>query len=377
MRTGGELFWCRLSGRAVDAGDLSQGTVWMLEDVTQHKAAEEALARAHELVRHAFGRYVSEEVAESLLRAPESLELGGEERETTILMSDLRGFTAMTARLTPHEVIEVLNLYLEAMVDVIGRYQGTIDEIIGDAILVIFGAPVSCDDHADKAVACGLAMQLAMRDVNQRLVAKGAAELEMGIGVHTGRVIVGNIGSLRRTKYAAVGFNVSLAGRIESFTVGGQLLISADTRGKVKAPLRINKRFQVEPKGVASSVLLFEIVAIGGPFDLSLPSRWKPLRPLAPPLPVRLTTLEESFAGRTVHQGHLTEVSDVEANVQSPVPLAILSNLKITVSETPRGNPAGDIYGKVLESVTKTPGRARIWFTSISPELRTWLSALG
>ena len=211
-----ELFWCRLSGRAVDAGDLSQGTVWMLEDVTQHKVAEEALARAHELVRHAFGRYVSEEVAESLLRAPESLELGGEEREATILMSDLRGFTAMTARLTPHEVIEVLNVYLEAMVDVIGRYQGTIDEIIGDAILVIFGAPVSCDDHADKAVACGLAMQLAMRDVNQRLVAKGASELEMGIGVHTGRVIVGNIGSLRRTKYAAVGFNVSLAGRIES-----------------------------------------------------------------------------------------------------------------------------------------------------------------
>ena len=264
MRKGGELFWCRLSGRAVDAGDLSQGTVWMLEDVTQHKTAEEALARAHELVRHAFGRYVSEEVAESLLRAPESLELGGEERETTILMSDLRGFTAMAARMTPHEVIEVLNLYLEAMVDVIGRYQGTIDEIIGDAVLVIFGAPAPCDDHADKAVACGLAMQLAMRDVNQRLVAKGASELEMGIGVHTGRVIVGNIGSLRRTKYAAVGSNVNLAARIESFTVGGQLLISEDTRGKVKAPLRIDKQFQVEPKGAASSVLLFEIGAIGG-----------------------------------------------------------------------------------------------------------------
>jgi hypothetical protein len=78
-----------------------------------------------------------------------------------------------------------------------------------------------------------------------------------------------------------------------------------------------------------------------------------------------------------VHEGHLTEVSDVEANVQSPVPLAALSNLKITVSETLQGNPAGDIYGKVLESAAETPGRARIWFTSISPELRTWLSALG
>jgi PAS domain S-box-containing protein len=377
MRQGGELFWCRLSGRAVDARDVSQGTVWMLEDVTQQKAAAEALRQAHELVRHAFGRYVSEEVAESLLRGPEGLELGGEEREATILMSDLRGFSAMAARLTPHEVIEVLNLYLEAMVDVIGRYHGTIDEIIGDAILVIFGAPVSCEDHADKAVACGLAMQLAMRDVNQRLVAKGASELEMGIGVHTGRVIVGNIGSSRRTKYAAVGSNVNLAGRIESFTVGGQLLISEDTRGKVKAPLRIDKQFQVEPKGGASSVRLFEIGAIGGPFDLSLPSRSKPLRPLAPPLSIRFTTLEESFAGRTVHEGHLTEVSDLEASVQSPHALAVLSNLKITVSESPQGNPAGDIYGKVLESVADTPGRARIWFTSISPEFKTWLNALG
>jgi PAS domain S-box-containing protein len=377
MRKGGELVWCRLSGRAVDARDLSQGTVWMLEDVTQQRAATEALRQAHALVRQAFGRYVSEEVAESLLRAPESLELGGEEREATILMSDLRGFTAMATRLTPREVIEVLNLYLEAMVDVIGRYHGTIDEIIGDAILVIFGAPVSCDDHADQAVACGLAMQLAMRGVNQRLVAKGASELEMGIGVHTGPVIVGNIGSLRRTKYAAVGSNVNLAGRIESFTVGGQLLISEDTREKVKAPLRIDKEFQVEPKGTASSVRLFEVGAIGGPVNLSLPFRAKALRPLAPPLSIQFTILEESFAGRTVYEGHMTDVSDLEASVQSPVALAVLSNLKITVGESLHGNPAGDIYGKVLESVAGNPGCARIWFTSISPETRTWLNARG
>ena len=124
-------------------------------------------------------------------------------------MSDLRGFTAMAGRQQPREVIEFLNLYLEAMVEVISRYEGTIDEIIGDAILVIFGAPLACQDHAAKAVACGLAMQLAMIEVNRRLVAKGAGEVEMGIGIHTGPVIVGNIGSLRRTKYAAVGSNVN------------------------------------------------------------------------------------------------------------------------------------------------------------------------
>src|SRR3989442_13147452 len=94
------------------------------------------------------------------------MEVGGEEREAAILRSGLRGFTAMAERMPPREVIEILNLYLETMVDVIGRYEGSIDEIIGDAILVIFGAPVASHDHAAKAVACGLAMQLAMTDVN-------------------------------------------------------------------------------------------------------------------------------------------------------------------------------------------------------------------
>jgi adenylate cyclase len=187
------------------------------------------------------------------------------------------------------------------MVDVISRYEGTIDEIIGDAILVIFGAPLASGDHAAKAVACGLAMQLAMAEVNRRLLAKGAAELEMGIGINTGRVIVGNIGSLRRTKYAAVGSNVNLAGRIESFTTGGQILISENTREKVQAPLRIDGQYKVEPKGAAGSLLLYEIGGIGEPFNLSLPSRSVALCPLPQPLPVSFTVLEEKFAGRTIH----------------------------------------------------------------------------
>jgi adenylate cyclase len=347
-----------------------------VDQLRRSLAAKNAeLARAHELVRRAFGRYVSEEVAESLLRTPEALELGGEEREATILMSDLRGFTAMAGRMAPREVIEVLNLYLETMVDVIGRYEGTIDEIIGDAILVIFGAPIASDDHPAKAVACGLAMQLAMADVNQRLMAKDGVQLEMGIGIHTGRVIVGNIGSLRRTKYAAVGSNVNLAGRVESFTTGGQVLITEDTRARIAVPLRIDGQFQVEPKGATQSLLLFEIGGIDAPFSLSLPSRTAPLRALAEPLPVTFTVLEEKFIGRTVHEGQLTELSPFEARLRSPLAPAVLSNLKITVAASPHGNPAGEIYGKVVEVAEGTPGLARVRFTSTTPELKAWVTA--
>src|SRR5262245_3182551 len=332
------------------------------------------LARAHALVRRAFGRYVSEEVAETLLRDPEGLELGGEERETTILMSDLRGFTAMAEEPTPRDVIDVLNLYLEAMVDVISRYEGTIDEIIGDAILVIFGAPVACEDHAAKAVACGLAMQLAMTEVNAQLAAKAGIALEMGIGIHTGPVVVGNIGSLRRTKYAAVGANVNLAGRVESFTTGGQVLITEGTRRRITTPLRIEAEFQVEPKGAAQSMRLYEVGGVGAPFGLELPSLAGTLRALPTPVPVRFTVLEEKFVGRTVNEGELIEVSEREARVRSALAPAVLSNLKILVDARPGGNPDGEIYGKVVEVVPGPPGVARIRFTSITSDLRVWVA---
>ena len=342
-----------------------------LRDLDRLRLVE--LGRAHELVRRAFGRYVSEEVATSILQSPEGLELGGEEREVTILMSDLRGFTALAARLTPREVIEFLNLYLEAMVDVISHYGGTIDEIIGDAILVLFGAPLASDDHAAKAVACGLAMQLAMTDVNQRLTAKGAAPLEMGIGINTGRVIVGNIGSLRRTKYAAVGSNVNLAGRIESFTTGGQVLISENTREAIKLPMRLDAQFSVEPKGATRSLKLHEVGGIGEPFNLSLPARSEALCPLPQPLPISLTVLEEKFLGRTVHVGRLVAVSASEAGIESELALVPLSNLKIELKPVAGANPGGEIYAKVIGTVAGVAGQTRIRFTSVSPELKIWM----
>jgi adenylate cyclase len=314
---------------------------------------------------------------EALLDSPDGLKLGGEEREVTILMSDLRGFTAMAARLTPQEVISCLNLYLETMVEVITRYQGTIDEIIGDAILVLFGAPVSCEEHASKAVACGLAMQLAMADVNRRLAAQGAPELEMGIGIHTGRVIVGNIGSVRRTKYAAVGSNVNLAGRIESFTTGGQLLISGSTRDRIKAPLRIDGEFRVEPKGAASALQLYEIGGLGEPYGLSLPDRSQELRPLAQPVAAQFTILEEKFVGRTLHPGRLVAVSELEAALESPLSVAPLSNLKLQIEAVPGANPAGEIYAKVIASAAEEPPRMRIRFTSVTPDLKAWLRKGG
>src|SRR5262245_60541295 len=146
----------------------------MLEIATNHgdfieadlQSQAEALARRSQFIRETFGRYVSEDVVTQLLDAPEGLELGGVKRKVTILMSDVRGFTALAECLEPREVMTFLNGYLEAMVDVILAYQGTIIEILGDGLLVLFGAPLSRDDDAARAVACALSMQLRMDAIN-------------------------------------------------------------------------------------------------------------------------------------------------------------------------------------------------------------------
>ncbi|HVM50376.1 MAG TPA: adenylate/guanylate cyclase domain-containing protein [Candidatus Acidoferrum sp.] len=367
----------------IAGGDLEQTVDFMGDFSTafnsmtrQLKESYQELERRNQFIRKTFGRYTSDEVVEALLDAPDGLKLGGEEREVTLLMSDLRGFTAMAARLTPQEVIACLNLYLESMVEVITRYQGTIDEIIGDAILVLFGAPMPCEGHASKAVACGLAMQLAMPEVNRRLAGQGAPELAMGIGIHTGRVIVGNIGSLRRSKYAAVGSNVNLAGRIESFTTGGQLLISENTREQIQTPLQTLGQFKVEPKGAARSLQLYEVGGIGEPFNLSLPLRCEALAPLPQPLPISFTVLEEKFLGRTVHQGRLAALSESEAGMECELLLLPLSNLKIDLKPVPGANPGGEIYAKVIGAVAGSADQTRIRFTAVSPELKVWMQPL-
>src|SRR5512140_3955219 len=172
----------------IAAGDLEQRVDFMgdfsiaFNKMTQQlKDSYQELERRNEFIRKVFGRYTSDEVVEALLDAPDGLKLGGEKREVTILMSDLRGFTALSERLDATEVVSLLNRYLSAMVEVIQRHGGTIDEIIGDAILVLFGAPLAMENASKIAVVCALDMQKAMGSVNEQIIKLGWPQIEMGI----------------------------------------------------------------------------------------------------------------------------------------------------------------------------------------------------
>jgi adenylate cyclase len=237
-----------------------------------------ALQVRNRFIRETFGRYLSNEIVESLLETPTGLKLGGEKRTVTILMADLRGFTSMSEKLPPEDVVNIINIYLETMTEIIFRYQGTIDEFIGDAILAIFGAPIQRDNDARRAVACSLEMQLAMTSVNDYCQRAGYPDTAMGIGINTGEVVVGNIGGKKRTKYGVVGLNVNLTSRIESYTVGGQILISEATLGACGPILRTDGRVEVMPKGFSRPIVIYEVGGIGGEYGLYLPANGKPLK---------------------------------------------------------------------------------------------------
>lgn len=356
----------------------------MLEMTTDHADAieaelqsqAEALERRGQFIRETFGRYVSEEVVVQLLDAPEGLELGGAKRKVTVLMSDVRGFTALAECLEPQEVMTFLNRYLEAMLDVILAYRGTIIEILGDGLLVLFGAPLSRDDDAERAVACALAMQLRMDDTNAPNRQAGLPEVEMGIGIHTGEVVVGNIGSQQRTKYGVVGSAVNLTGRIESYTTGGQILISPSTYAETAAVLTVSHQMTVAPKGVAAPLTLYAVSGIGGVHNLSLPIQTETLVPLPEALAVRYTILEGKFAGSALYAGRVVKLATKTAELHVDQSVAVFSNLKLHLLRPSGEMVPGELFAKVVETLSEEATRVVVHFTSIPESARIFLDTV-
>ncbi|CAI8163542.1 MAG: Adenylate cyclase 2 [Pseudidiomarina mangrovi] len=222
-------------------------------------------SQAKQQVTNQFGLYVPPELVNDIVANPEALDLTGQERQLTVLFSDVRGFTSFAENLAPAQLTRVMNQLLSPVTRAIHQHRGTIDKYMGDAVMAFWGAPLADSEHAWHAVQGALAMQRALADSNREFVQQGLPALQMGIGVHTGLMSVGNMGSDFRMAYTVMGDNVNLGSRIEALskTYGAHILLSADTvaaLGARAAELPLRPVDLVRVKGRQAPVQLLELL---------------------------------------------------------------------------------------------------------------------
>jgi adenylate cyclase len=228
-------------------------------------------------LRTTFGKYMTEAVMQHLMEG--KVQLGGETLKVTIVFTDIRSFTTISEKMEAHALVGLLNEYFTDMVSVIMKEDGVVDKYIGDAIMAVFGAPVPKSDDAIRAVRAAVHMRVGLAKLNERLAARGIAPIKTGIGIHTGEVVAGNIGSDARMEYTVIGDAVNLASRLESNTkeVGADILISEDTYAEVKDKIEAKPVRELTVKGRVQPVMTYEVTGLkGGPMLKDLQKSERP-----------------------------------------------------------------------------------------------------
>jgi adenylate cyclase len=218
--------------------------------------------RQKRAVKKLFGRYVSKDVYKQLIDNPELARLGGGRREMSVLFSDIRGFTTITEKGDPEALVAQLNEYFSRMVDLVFHHKGTVDKFVGDMVMALFSAPLDDAEHADHAVQTAVDMVAELGRLNAKWVSEGKSELDIGVGVNSGEMIAGNIGSSAIMSYTVIGDNVNLGARLESLNKDykTRIIISDATRGRLKNQYSIRPLGDVIVKGKSRPVAIFEIV---------------------------------------------------------------------------------------------------------------------
>jgi Adenylate cyclase, family 3 (some proteins contain HAMP domain) len=319
-------------------------------------------------VTDAFKRYTSPQIADYVLHTPGGEARGGASREISVLFADLRGSTALSVGLSPERLVEMLNRFFEKMSEVVNRFGGTVIEFLGDSVFAVFGAPTEDPDHAFHAVSCAVGMQNALQEVNETNRACGDPELSIGIGVHTGECIVGNIGSREKMKYGCVGETVNLAARIESLTVGGEVLISETSASAISAPMDITGRREFLPKGAREPMTALEIAGIG-PLRLLRHGEtfsWMEVHPAAE---VAFRFLNErKYADETVRIGRITALSPdgLYAVLRCEPEPAVSADLMIDIGDALYAKVTGRAEDGSLLCFTARPDRFGDWFKTLT-----------
>ncbi|MFH1353499.1 MAG: adenylate/guanylate cyclase domain-containing protein [bacterium] len=228
--------------------------------ITVYRFATEE--KEKKFIKSTFQRYVSSQIVDELIEHPEMLALGGQKRYLTVFFSDIRGFTSMSEKMQPEEVVSILNDYLTEMTAIIFKYNGTLDKFIGDAIMAIWGAPKYFENHAELAVRAAVEMQQKVRELCVMWEKQGRKQIGIGMGINTGDVVVGNMGSASYSDYTVIGDNVNTAQRLEANAPAGKIIISESTFSEVKDIVKTKKLEPLTVKGKKKPVQVYEVLEI-------------------------------------------------------------------------------------------------------------------
>ena len=292
-----------------------------------------------------------------------------EQKQVSILLSDLRGFTALAEQYDATEVVGLLNRYFTRMCEVIARYDGTIDKFIGDGIMVLFGAPKTNRDDLVRAIACAVEMQQMMSDVNLQNHQMGMPQLFMGIGINTGTVVAGSIGSDLHREYTVIGDHVNLASRIEAHSLRGQILLSEHSYQLAKDHIEVGAAREVFVKGKRASVKLYELLSTRLPLQMQVPKREIRKSPRAPTnMPIVFQVVESNHVLPALHRGRVADISYSGMRVLLKEPVPANSEIRCSISLSLLSREVTDVYGRVLRiEETSEEYECNLEFTSIDP----------
>ena len=344
---------------------------------TIFNVSEERL-RLVNFIRETFGRYLSNKVVDEILESPDGRQIGGSRKTVTVLMCDLRGFTSLSETRDPEEMVQLLNRYLERMSVIINKYDGIIDEIIGDAILAIFGAPENHGDDPQRAVACALEMQNSLITLNTEFSESGYPPLEMGIGINTGNVIVGNIGSELRMKYGIVGAAVNTAARIESNSIGGQVLIGESTHEHVRQVIKTDFAQSIMMKGMKKPLVFYSVFAIESSYNVLLHSPVEEKEALSIGLPFQCWKINDKKIDLIPMAGETIRIDDNQIDARISSEIEDLDDIKLRFDFCLEAHCFEDIYAKQISTETDDSGTFnRFRITAMDPKdrgiLKKWM----
>jgi adenylate cyclase len=254
----------RAAATAVQAGKFDLVVaVHGKDELAELGASFNAMTRGlqeRERLRATFSRYVSDEIASRVLQESSDDALKGELVEVTVLFMDLRGFTTLSERCTPREVVDILNAYFDVVVRVIGKHQGVINKFMGDAVMAFFGVPKAIPDPEKRAIAAALEIRQALLDLNARRAEAGQETAVFGIGINTGQAIAGNVGGADRLEYTVIGDAVNVASRLQTQAAGNEVVASGSTVARVGQAFKLESRGDVKVKGREEAVPMYLVV---------------------------------------------------------------------------------------------------------------------